>query len=420
MVRKVFDVIPPQESKEPVPSTPFLKKIDFVEKEDKAVKKSKGKPVWWIVLVVVLILLIWGAAYFLVEPKAEIEIWLVKTPLTLNTQVLGTLGQNGTSTIPAELIRQEHSLSQEFPATGTKSKEVKAQGTIRVYNAYSTSPQIFVATTRFVSDDGKLFRTPKRVTIPGGHYEGGKLIPGEIDILVEAGEAGEEYNIGPSTFSIPGLAGTARYTTFYAKSFEPMTGGLKSDVIKVTQEDLDAAEETLRTKALAESKEVIENSLSLEEYIVMAEAIEGEIIEVNPLVQVGQEVDTFTLQIEAEARALVLKKEDVEVFVKDCLADKIPAGKILDENSLTISYTLQEVDLMTEKILLGLEASAEVYAEIDENSVKEAVGNKRPDELQMALRSFAEIERLQVRLWPFWINLVPAEFDKIDIKLRLD
>jgi len=238
--------------------------------------------------------------------------------------------------------------------------------------------------------------------------------------LVEAGEAGEEYNIGPSTFSIPGLAGTARYTAFYAKSFEPMTGGLKTEVTEVTQEDLDEAEQALRTKALAESKQVIENSLSLEEYIVMAEAIEGEIIEVNPLAQVGQEVDSFTLQVKAEARALVLKKEDVEIFVKDLLADKIPTGKVLDENSLSISYLSQEVDLMADKILLGLEASAEVYALIDEDSIKEAVGNKRPDELQMALRSFAEIERLQVRLWPFWINLVPEEFDKINIKLRLD
>lgn len=423
--RKVFDIIPPKESlpigrqgKEFIPPVRPQKRPDFVNKLTPPAPKIKPginkKTIWWPVLTILVIICIGGASYFLIKPKAELAIWPVKTPLILKTQVV--VGKDITKTLET----YDYSFSQEFPATGVKSANAKATGTIRVYNAYSLSPQTLIASTRFVSDGGKLFRTPQKVVIPGAHYEGSKLIPGEVDIVVEAGESGDNYNIGPSTFSLPALAGTSRYTAFYAKSFASMTGGAKNQTVQVSQEDLAHAQNILTTKALEDSKKALIDSLSPEEYVIIEEALKSEIIELNPLVQVGQEVQNFTYQIKAKATALVSKKKDLEDFTKSYLLTQVPEGKQLNENSLVITYAPENVDWVKGRIVLTAEISAEVYPVIDENAIKEAVSNQRLDEMAASLKRFSEVDRFQARLWPFWADKAPLGTEGINIKLRLD
>jgi len=103
------------------------------------------------------------------------------------------------------------------------SYEYKATGIITIYNTYSSSPQTLVKTTRFVSEGGKLFRTTKTIVVPGADASSGKIVPGSTTVEVIASEPGNEYNIGPSTFSIPGFKGTPKYLAFYGESFSAFT-----------------------------------------------------------------------------------------------------------------------------------------------------------------------------------------------------
>lgn len=441
--RKVFDIIPPRESKEPVvPAKPakkpekparqaFAEKLAPVPQPKQVVVEIASrsgpklnlnrKAIWWPSLTVLAILAVGSAGYFLIKPKAELEIWPVKSPLAVKTQVF--IDKNavaGTGTILGEVKTYDCSSSREFPATGKTSVSTKAGGTIRVYNSYSTSPQTLIANTRFVSDGGKLFRTPQKIIIPGAHYEGGKLIPGEVDAYVEAGEAGGEYNIGPSTFSLPALAGTSRYTAFYAKSFGSMTGGSESNSILVSADDLANAEEVLTEAALSECKALLNNSLPVGEYVVEEDAVKSEVVKVEPLAEEGQAAEKFFLNVKTKATALVFKQSDLSEFAKTYIATKVPEGKQLNANSVVLSYLPQSVDLERGKIILAVEISAEVYPTIDENRIKEAVRSQTPDEMTVSLRQLPEVDRFQLRLWPFWVNRAPFETAGIAIKLRLD
>ena len=431
--RKVFDIIPPKEQEESVPPIKPSKKQTVLAKpispEGPVVLKEASKvqlkinkqAFWWPALTILAILCLSGASYFLIKPKAEISIWPQKSPLTVKTQVvINKIASEDAGVIMGEIKTQECSSSQEFLATGVKSLSTKASGTIRVYNAYATTPQTLIANTRFVSDNGKLFKTPQKIVIPGAHYEGSKLIPGELDIVVEAGEAGDEYNIGPSTFSLPALAGTSRYTAFYAKSFTSMTGGSKGQTTQVTAQDLTSAEESLAVIAKDNCQKTLQASLSPEDYLVNEEALKAEIIEIIPLAKAGQEVEKFNLNIKVKATALVFKEGDLKNFASAYIAGKVPEGKQLDQNSVAVSYLPQTVDLTRGKIFLSIEVSAEIYSNIDENSIKEASRSQRPDEVKTSLRQFTEISDFQVRLWPFWANKTPFEVEGIAVKIRLD
>lgn len=416
--RKIFDITPPEGKKAEIPIPPPSLKPP--QKPDLA-KESPSRAKKLTPLFMGSALLLAGIlSYLLIPAKAEIEIWPEKDSIAEAIQVKVSSLQKEGDYIPGELLEVEKSLSQSFPVKSTKVKAVKARGIIRVYNNYSTDAQPLVATTRFVSDDGKLFRTPKRVVVPGGHYEGGKLQPGSVDIEVVADQPGSEYNIDPSTFSIPGFAGTPKYTAFYAKSFEPMQGGIKEEVPQLTQEDLDVAQELLTERVLAESRVAIRESVSPEEYVIIDEVIVAELVDFQSLAQVGQEIASFSAQAKALAKTIVFKESALKDFVKNYIQQKLLPEEELIEHSVNIKYFLETFDLDKGELTLKLEVGADIYSTLRESQLKEMIKNKDSEEIQSIFQDFSQIKKVKVRFWPFWVTKSPEEVEMINILLQLD
>ena len=101
-------------------------------------------------------------------------------------------------------------------ATGISSGGQKASGKITVYNNYGSAPQKLITNTRFQTKDGKIYRIKGAISVPG---------MGMTEATVYADQAGEEYNIVPTEFTLPGLKGGARFEKVFAKSKTAMSGG---------------------------------------------------------------------------------------------------------------------------------------------------------------------------------------------------
>lgn len=394
---KIFDVAPPKQPKG------GLKRAS--ENKPKISVPSKIT-----VLIVGAAVLIMALGWFLIESKAEIEIWPKKESINLNVE----------TNIPGEILKVSKSVSANFPASTTNLKTAKASGTVRVYNAYSANSQPLIPNTRFVSGDGKLFRITEWVTVPGTRSEGGKLVPGTVDVVVIADQSGEDYNIGASTFSLPGLVGTAAYTAIYAKSFEAMSGGVSREVDQITQADIDKAEAALTKIAREESKTAIARMLPSDDYIVLDDAIEQKIVDFTPLAKAGEEKSEFSAQIESQVTAMAFQKSGIEAFAKTHILSQIPEGNVLQENSLSIEYTLEDIDMEEGAMTLTLQITANIYSVIDEQTLKEAVVNKRAGAVADILKGYPQIEKAKVDLWPFWIEESPSKPERIEIKIKLD
>ena len=144
-------------------------------------------------------------------------------------------GSNQTEgTIDSIMACLQNQMSKEpwIEESGTK-----ASGTITAFNEYGSEPQLLVASTRFLSSNGKIFRTTKDVYIPGANIIDDEIIPSSIDVEVVANYLGAEYNIGQSDFTIPGFKGTVKYAGFYGKSDTAMSGG---SMERIEDNDLEA------------------------------------------------------------------------------------------------------------------------------------------------------------------------------------
>jgi hypothetical protein len=351
--------------------------------------------------------------------SAKIEIWPQQREIVFEESITVKAGipesNFSQNIIAGKTLRIDKEVSQQIASTGMIDK--KAKGIIRVYNAYSTYNQPLLATTRFVSASGKLFRTPKRVVIPGGHYEKGKLVPGSVDIQVVADQSGEEYNIKATTFSIPGFAGTSKYTLFYAKSFSEMKGGGKFP--QVNDDDLASAKEMLSIQAKDKCWEELRTRARDEKFILFDDTVTEKIAEAFSLADAGAELEQFDYKVKASLTAIALPEQDLEKYVLSFFDSEIFEGEKLYEDSLEINYSLNTMDFENNAMILDLNFGGIVYSDIDILFLKKALVEKSSKEVKIILGSEEKIDKFEFELWPFWVKKVPHDLEKIEINMIL-
>ncbi len=413
MSNKFFDIIPPGEEIE----TAEEKQVSYKDQPEKKEKKSSGRKIKRVVIGIGFLLLLAGAGMFFFR-SAEVRIYPQVTNLELEENITIVPSKEQTDfvakSIPGEIVEVEQSMAKDFSATGKTSEEKRARGTIRVYNAYSTSPQILVASTRFVSADGKLFRSVQRETISGGRYEEGEFVPGYADIEVKAAEPGEEYNIEATTFSIPGFSGTDRYTDFYGKSFQAMEGGYIGEMSQVTQEDLARAREQAIDQAKRESRDLLGERVS-QEFDIAEETIVQEILSEAASAQAGDVAETFNYQVEVKTTGLSFKKSYLQDFADNLLNLSLPEKKKIKEGTREFSYSV--IEAKDSGADLKIKVQAKAYYDLDLTALKGFLAGQSRQEAEIMLNNQPGIERAEIDLGGFWNRKFPKKPEEIKIEL---
>ena len=431
MAKKIFDIIPPGVSfKEEKPQQIkfFEKRSDFQSQIKKPKEKTSFSPAKLLVPVAVLALF-FGAAYFLIEADAKIEIW-PETSLAnpSDYHVLLKAGVNGQQVdfeqniIPALLIQNTLDSKMDFPATGPIENKAKAAGTLRVYNKYEP-PAAFslIIGTRFLSSpQEKTFKSLEKINLPAATYKDGKLVPGFVDILVEADQSGTDYNIGASaTFSIPKLVGTNYFYTTWAENLKPITGGSDTGVKTVTKDDLDKAKNQFLEESFKKAKTALASSIQ-SDFTLLDSLLNQEAS--GDLVFSAKEKDardTFEISGKIVSKALVFKQSDVDAYAENLLKAANSSKKIVP-NSLKIVSVGRSIDFNQQTAQLDLSVTAKTYLLDEEQKIKDLLKGQKLDYAFSLINNSSGVEKADITLSPFWKNKLPSNTDKIKIKLTFD
>lgn len=414
MPKKIFDIIPPAHRQETKPSLPESK---ITLERPRPGKKHSN--LWWGIIPLGLILFL-GLGFKI--SKVEIQIWPETETLTFKTKVTidKTIENQDVNfwiaekVLPGQIFEVEKTVSEEFSSSGKILK--KAEGVIRLYNSYSTQPETWLEGTRFVSADGKLFKSKSKILVPGATIKNGKITPSSVDVSVIAAEPGSDYNIGPSNFSIIALRGTPKYTKYYGESFQPMAGG--GEFPQVTKEDIENAQNLLIEKVKTESENALKEKIPVE-FLFSKEIVETKILDKFSLSQPGAEVEKFISQVKAKSTTLSFNKEKLNSFTKQFILSQIPTDKNIFEESLKIEYLPETFNLEAGNANLNLNFSTKVYPVVDLVSLKNNLVGKDFAETKIFLENQPYVLQTQIRFFPFWVRNVPKDIDKIDIKYPL-
>lgn len=411
MVKKVFDILPPKKTEE---------KEEIFEKESLKFQpisfqppKIRLKKFWILFSIFSLFLIIFLASFYFT--KIEIKIWPKTEKLIFQEKLTVDIKAEALNLkqkiIPGKIFEEEKIFFEEFQASGKVLK--KAEGIIRLFNAYSTQPEVWLEGTRFVSSEGKLFKSKSKIHVPGAKIEDGKIQPSFVDVPVIAAEGGSEYNIGPSHFSILAYKGTPRYFKFYGQSFQAMKGG--GEAPQVTKEDLERAEKILMEKIKTEGKKSLKNKIPTE-FTFLEDVFEIKILEKTASVQPGTEVEKFNFQSKVKLKTIAFLKEDLINFAKEYISPQLPLDKKPYLESLKLDYSSKSFDFDTGKVLLSLNFSVKIFPEIDLVSFKKALVEKPFTEVEIFLSNQPEFSKVEIHLFPPWLKTVPDDLEKIKIK----
>ena len=422
---EIVEEITEEEITEPLKSI-FSEPLPERPEKPKKIRRFKFKfftPTTFKILLVIICLLALAWVIFFVLPRAQVIINPKKEKVQFEDEITADKSVDSIKAeeviIPAQYFETEKMESREFPSTGERDVSEKAKGKITVYNQFSSSPQTLVKTTRFRSKDGKIFRLTSTVTIPGATIDEGKIISSNKEVEVEADEAGEAYNIGPSDFNIPGFEGTPKYTAFYGKSTEPMTGGAKGKMKVATADDIKGATNIvtlgLKEAALQDFQAKITTGLKM-----LDNSRATEVIESSSNLKANQPGEKFIVTVKVKVSGLAFKEQDAMYLIEKNVSDKIPQNRTLLFSTIKIDYSVSKLNLAQGKIDLSCKVEAESIASFDEQKIKNDLAGKSEEDVRKYLSSLPEIETAKVIFWPFWVNKVPANKDKIKVITKVN
>ena len=357
--------------------------------------------------------------YFLA--KAEVNVISKKTIWQEQMPILAASNMNQVDEtmfkIPLTAYEFRRTVTQKFLTTEIKNIENKAKGTIRIYNAYSSEPQVLIATTRFLSKEGKLFRLVNKVTVPGAKIENGKIVPSYVDAEVIADKAGEDYNIGPTTFTIPAFEGTPRYSKFYAESFSKMTGGYIGKAKIVGQSDFEKAKSQIINIASISLNEELKSKLKKGDIVLDdAKIFTLDNVSTNP--QIGEKADEFEITGKVILKALVFNEDDIkQVFIAEAKKNN-PQFEDKEIFSYQFNYGAPRVDFDKKLLSFPVEAQLVFREKINPDDFVNNLTGKSIKELESFFKKFSNIEKVDISIWPNFLKFTPLNSSRI--KLLID
>src|SRR3989344_4482905 len=316
-----------------------------------------------VVLFVVVLFVTTGSAKIIIKPVAH----SLDLSLTINTSDKFSSVNLENRTIPGQLFSIEKRVEQTFPATGERDIIQKARGKIAIYNEYGTAPQVLIATTRFESSGGLIFRTLKTVTVPGTKVINGEIIPGSIEVEIIVDKAGEFYNIDAGRFTIPAFkekGDNDRYQKYYGMSKEPMKGGIVGKAKVVTDQDYLKAKETVHNMVVSDAENALKSQAAELKILSSTSPL---VKEVKSTAQVDEAVNDFTISETVELESVAFREADLY----DLATRYVETVNNLDVFSEKINLEFKDVEFNKESKILQFKvlAKGSAYSRVNKDKV---------------------------------------------------
>lgn len=364
-----------------------------------------------------LVLLLSGAGFASARllGKAEVTLTFKKTPWEYRGNFIAgksfTTGDIEKGTLPAEVFKETKNLVQTFPATGKANVSQKAKTRILIWNAYNTEPQTLVATTRFLTPDGKMFRLDDRVTVPGATTKDGKLVPTSVEADVTADKPGPAYNVGPiEHLTIPGFQGTPRYEKFYGTMPQAATGGFIGERATPTAKDIDDAKikmDGILTEALKAAFLATQPS----DFVIPQGAMS---VKVNKL-SVNTNTDengSFSIFGEASMQAIGFKEGTLKELLVAAAHKDAPNSIFKD---ISFDYTQVKSNFTTGQVAFTLAVTATLTPSFSPDDFKQSIAGKSVREANPIVKRLPDLISAKISLTPRWARSIPSNPSKVTV-----
>ncbi len=339
--------------------------------------------------------------------------WNASLALTITPRfVTVKLDRDTKVTIDAEEVAHNAVQRAEGKSTESQKFSQRAKGTIVVFNNFNAEQQVLVERTRFQAPSGLIFRSIARVTVPG--KSGDKPGSAEVDVLADA--PGDKYNVGLSDFTIPGFAGTPKFTKFFARSKTEIKGGAAGEGKVVGSKEAG--------ELLAKLEEEVRHELSggVRDKIPDGVISFPEKTDAPPLTKItdppiGAPAETFFAEVRGSVRTLVAKKDVWDKTIALVLLRDGAKADIYEVASQPNSIVKSiEMDYVNRKVVVVLSGTVQFRGKVDMEEVRgrvlKAGGEEALNQIFEAYPSIAKVEKI---FRPAFFKRIPSRSSRVFI-----
>ena len=392
---------------------------DDDDDEDNGARRPFGPVVWWIagIIVVAGIALYILTAFF---DHATVAINFKQTPWSYQGTFIADKNAVGidpaSNTIPAQVFTFPKNLTETFQGSSVQQVAQKARGTITIYNDYSAKPQELIATTRFETPDGKIFRIVNNVIVPGETKgANGQLAPASITAPIVADQAGPAYDIGPvPKLTIPGFAGDpAREAGFYGAITASTTGGFIGQTAVPTAADIAAA----KASTTAQLQSVLASGFQgtyPNNFKILPGATD---IQVGTLI-VNTSTDAngaYTVFGNATLTAIGFDESALKNYLLT-IAQSQEASSTF--KSVALNYSSVSADFTKGHVSFALAVQAELEPALSVADFVTEIEGMSVGDARSTISALPQLSDGTISLWPSWLGSIPRDPSKISVTVN--
>ena len=411
----------PKIKPEPVARERFFKErtIPLAQDEDESGEGKPSRKKW--IGAIVLILIVIGVilagitsifGHVTIAINFQTKPWQYQGSFTADKSVAKASATG--NVIPGQVFSIPKNATQLYPATSEQNVSVKAQGAMTIYNAYSSAAQTLVATTRFVTPDGKIFRLVNKVDVPGAKITNGQIVPSSIGAQIVADQAGPDYNVGPvAKLTVPGFANTPKEQGFYGTISSSTTGGFIGKKMVATNADIASAKAKMTALLQADLQSGLTGS-----YPNNFKILNGATTITITKLTVNSNTDTngnFSVFGEAKLQTIGFD----ETVVKNVLLASAQATEQSSTfSTLDLTYTNVVPDFTTGKLTFSVAAQGSLEPALSIDLFKQEIEGKSVDYARTTIASLPELADGSISAWPSWLWTIPTNPSKIQINVK--
>ncbi len=351
---------------------------------------------------------LFASATVLVTPKTQ-TIPLQGTFSALKDQPAGQFGY--------QIVSVSSSAQQDVIAGAETQLDVKATGTIIVYNN-SQTVQNLIATTRFQTPAGLIFRLVKAVSLPKATIQNKQSIPSNTPVTVIADQSGEKYNIGASDFTLPGLKGSTQFTNIYGRSKVAFTGGFSGMSKKVDAATLTGAKTALDAKLTSDLHDQIASQIP-HDFILYPQSVSYALGQ--PTQKSTDTAGSATVVEEGTASAVIFDRTLLSKAILASVANTLTSQSDAEiKNVDTLTFALTQPTVLTKdytgQITFTLAGDANIVWLFDGVALKsDVLGLKKSNLGPLLQAKYPTISSATAKIFPIWGQSFPTNPNKITI-----
>jgi hypothetical protein len=314
---------------------------------------------------------------------------------------------SGTATATADVV-----------ATGTYAIQEPATGVVILFN-WTFFP-VSVPAGTFVAAGEQAFATQADVTVPRGRLTGqGTIAAGDVEVAVVAAAPGPAANVAAEAINVvvdegvdDRLGGVPENPQPRVLNPQPTAGGIDRSGSEITQPDVDAAVDAVRTDLAAQIADATTEDDG--RVAVPAEPAEPLIEGLDDLVGTR---DSEAVEISG-AQAWEVFAVDSEAVVERgtelFLADErvVPDGSELLAD--TVAVVIGEASQAGETLAVDVTVTARAASAVDAEEVRRRIAGRSAEEAEAAI---ADLGDASVELWPGWVTTVPGMAWRVDLRI---